>query len=223
MGQTTDDTVSVNDWCKFRKNFTATPFPEKPREGLECEKSMVKMRFMGANCIIQGSKYKIWKKWLYTIQEHHIVYFWSKFQINPTKTSRRPLYSNHHTWKAKKRQSLIWAPLCTLGSRQAISMQSSQADSYHWVTYTYALSKQSIIRIIRKRKKKDAPKWNHKETKMKPVWKWTWKMKPKWIQSEKIKPKLRNGTKMKPTWNQHDEMKPKWNQRETKNETKMKP
>ena len=62
MGQTTDDAVSVNDWRKLRKNFTATPFPEKPTEGLECEKFMVKMRFMGVHRIKQGSKYKIWKK-----------------------------------------------------------------------------------------------------------------------------------------------------------------
>ena len=62
MVQTTDFSVSGNDLRKFRKKFTAKPCPGNPTEGLECQNFMLKNGVFGVNSIIQGSKYKNWKK-----------------------------------------------------------------------------------------------------------------------------------------------------------------
>ena len=87
MVQTTDFSVSGNDLRKFRKNSTATPCPGNPTEGIECQNFMLKNGVFGVNPIIQGSKYNNLKTLLYTVQEHPIVYLWSKFQVNWTRTS----------------------------------------------------------------------------------------------------------------------------------------
>ena len=57
MVLTTDCIVSDNVSRKFKKNFTATPCPEKPTEGVECPNFLLKNGVFGVNPNIKGSKY----------------------------------------------------------------------------------------------------------------------------------------------------------------------
>ena len=49
MVPTTDGTATEMVSCNFQKNFTATPFPEKPTEDIECQNFMLKIGVFGVN------------------------------------------------------------------------------------------------------------------------------------------------------------------------------